>query len=80
MFKKIVLIGRARLGKSRITARFIRYQQLFFKYFVGQGRDFTKVNVRLVVKKTALIKAITSDLLVLILQLTEYKKILMKMG
>lgn len=51
VFKKIVLIGRARLGKSRIAARFTRYQQLFFKYFVGPGRDFTKVNVRLVVKK-----------------------------
>ncbi|WP_405131388.1 hypothetical protein MHB43_03995 [Paenibacillus sp. FSL H8-0317] len=51
VYKKIVLSGRARTGKSRVSARLIRYQQLFFKYFVGPGRDFTKVNVRLVLKK-----------------------------
>lgn len=51
VFKKVVLIGRARVGKSRIAARFIRYEQLFFKYFTGPGRDFTKVNIRLIVKK-----------------------------
>lgn len=52
MFKKVVLIGRARLGKSRIVARFAQYQQLFVKYFVGVGSDFTQINVRLIVKKS----------------------------
>ena len=50
-YKKIVVVGLPRMGKSRTIARFIKYYDLFIKYFVGDGVDFTKVNIKLIAKK-----------------------------
>lgn len=51
MYKRVVLIGRARVGKSRICSRFCKNGALITKYFTGAGRDFTSVNIRFIIKR-----------------------------
>lgn len=51
MIKRIALVGRARVGKSRICAEFCKSEKLVLKYFTGAGSDCTPVNFRFVIKK-----------------------------
>ena len=51
MSKKIAVIGRARVGKSRICSRFCKEAHLVTSNFTSGGVDCTKVNFRYILKK-----------------------------
>lgn len=44
--KKICIVGRARVGKSRLISRFLKYSKLVRRYLESSGKDCTKLNFK----------------------------------
>lgn len=51
MIKKIAIIGRARVGKSRICSRFCKKADIVVSCFTSAGKDCTPVNFRYILKR-----------------------------
>ncbi|MGE7111163.1 hypothetical protein [Lysinibacillus sp. NPDC047702] len=49
--KKICIVGRARVGKSRLISRFLKYSKLVRKYLESSGKDCTKLNFKFYLTK-----------------------------
>lgn len=49
--KKICIVGRARVGKSRLISRFLKYARLARRQLESSGKDFTKLNFKFYLTK-----------------------------
>ncbi|WP_416187839.1 hypothetical protein [Clostridium perfringens] len=49
--KKLCIVGRARVGKSRLISRFLKYSILARRYLESSGKDCTKVNFKFHITK-----------------------------
>lgn len=49
--KKLCIVGRARVGKSRLISRFLKYSRLARRYLESSGKDCTKLNFKIYLTK-----------------------------
>ncbi|WP_379142566.1 helix-turn-helix transcriptional regulator [Paenibacillus sp. sgz500992] len=49
--KKICIVGRSRVGKSRLVSRFLKYARLARRQLESSGKDFTKLNFKFYLTK-----------------------------
>lgn len=49
--KKVCIVGRARVGKSRLISRFLKYTSLARRQLESSGKDFTKLNFKFYLTK-----------------------------
>lgn len=49
--KKLCIVGRARVGKSRLISRFLKYSRLVRRYLESSGKDCTKLNFQFYLTK-----------------------------
>ncbi|WP_238904388.1 hypothetical protein [Clostridium sp. YIM B02506] len=49
--RKICIVGRARVGKSRLISRFLKYSKLVRRYLEASGKDCTKLNFKFYLTK-----------------------------
>lgn len=49
--KKICIVGRSRVGKSRLISRFLKYSRLVRRYLESGGKDCTKLNFKFYLTK-----------------------------
>lgn len=49
--KKVCIVGRARVGKSRLISRFLKYSRLVRRYLEASGKDCTKLNFKFYLTK-----------------------------